>query len=104
MKSFMAAVGAGAIAVAMLAQPAAAAPHCDWTGTYWRCWNGHSWYRDYHKRAEIRHDWQRVQHLDRKLHRDMYYGNSAEVRHDMRRLHGARQELREDRRDLRYGE
>ena len=62
MKSLLAAVGAGIIAVGMLAIPAEAAPHCVWKGTYWKCWNGHSWYRDYHKRAEIRHDEWRVQH------------------------------------------
>jgi len=80
MKSLLAAVGAGVIAVAMLATPAEAAPHCVWKGTFWQCWNGHSWYRDYHKRAEIRHDhgdipgaialWQRI--LDR-------YGDSADA-------------------------
>ena len=91
MKSLLAAVGAGAVAVMMLGQPAEAAPHCVWKGTYWRCWNGHSWYRDYHKRAEIRHDTRRVQHLDRKLRRDMYYGNSTQMGHDMRRLNRARQ-------------
>ena len=104
MKSLLAAVGAGAVAIAMLVQPADAAPHCVWQGTYWRCWNGHSWYRDYHKRAEIRHDTRRVQRLEGELHRDMYYGNSAEVRRDVRRLHRAERELREDRRDLRYGQ
>jgi hypothetical protein len=105
MKSLLAAVGAGAIAVMMLAQPATAAPHCVWKGTYWRCWNGHSWYRDYHhKRAEIRHDRRRVQHLERKLHRDMYSGSSAaEVRRDMHRLNRAHRELQQDRRDLYYG-
>jgi len=103
MKSLLAAVGAGIIAVGMLAIPAEAAPHCVWKGTYWKCWNGHSWYRDYHKRAEIRHDEWRVQHLDRKLHRDMYYGNSAEAARDMHRLDHANRELRQDRREMHYG-
>jgi len=103
MKSLLAAAGIGVIAVGMLAMPAAAAPHCVWKGTYWQCWNGHSWYRDYHKRAEIRHDQQRVEHLDRKLHRDMYYGNSAQVSRDLHRLDHANRELRQDRGELHYG-
>ena len=84
MKSLLAAAGAAVIGVAMLAQPASAAPHCVWQGTYWRCWNGHSWYRDYHgNRAELRHDW-------RWRHHDMHTGNSVETmpRHGMRYDHG----------------
>jgi hypothetical protein len=103
MKSLLAEVGAGVIAVTMLAQPAEAAPRCVWKATYWQCWNGHSWYRDYRKRAEIRHDRRHVEHLERKLSRDMYYGNSAQVARDLHRLDRAHRELRQDRRELHYG-
>lgn len=77
MKSLLAVVGAGFIAAAVLAQPADAAPRCVWKGTYWQCWNGHSWYRDHRRHAEYHHGgW---------VGRDRYYGNSAPVGHDMHR-------------------
>jgi len=79
MKSLLAAVGAGVVAITMLAQPADAAPRCVWKGTFWQCWNGHSWYRDHHRHAEMRRDW----HHARPMHRDMYYGSTA-PRHDWR--------------------
>ena len=41
MKSLLAAVGAGVVAITMLAQPADAAPRCVWKGAFWQCWNGH---------------------------------------------------------------
>jgi len=103
MKSLLAAVGAGVVAITMLAQPADAAPQCVWKGTFWQCWNGHAWYRDHSKRAEIRHDWRHVQRLEHKLQRDMYYGNSAAAARDMHRLDDARHELHRDRRELHYG-
>jgi len=77
MKSLLAAVGAGVVAITMLATPADAAQRCVWKGTFWQCWNGHSWYRD-HERAEMRHDWRNARHGDR----DMHYGSSD--RHDWR--------------------
>jgi hypothetical protein len=77
MKSLLAAVGAGVVAITMLATPADAAPRCVWKGTFWQCWNGHSWYRDA-RRAEMGHDW----HHGREMRHDMYYGSS--VRHDWR--------------------
>jgi|tagenome__1003787_1003787.scaffolds.fasta_scaffold13160826_1 hypothetical protein len=88
MKSLLAAFGAGVIAVAMLATPAEAAPRCVWKGTYWQCWNGHSWYRDHHRRAEFRHDWRHARHMER----DMYYGSSVrhDWRHDRHHLHYGR--------------
>jgi hypothetical protein len=78
MKSLMAAVGAGFIAAAMLAQPASAAPRCTWKGTYWQCWNGHAWYRDHSRHAEFRHG--------RWMGRDMYYGSSTPFGRDMHRF------------------
>jgi len=72
MKSGLAAIGAGVVAITMLATPADAAPRCVWKGAFWQCWNGHSWYRD-RERAEMRHDWHRAQHMGG----DMYYGSSA---------------------------
>ena len=90
MKSLLAAVGAGVIAVTMLAQPADAAPRCAWKGTFWQCWNGHSWYRDHHRNfAERRYE-------RRWLNRDVHTGNSAEFG---RHHHG----MRYDRGELRYG-
>jgi len=82
MKPLFAALGAGFIAAAMLATPADAAPRCAWKGTFWQCWNGHSWYRDHNRHAEFRHD--------RWMGRDMHYGSSD--RHDWR-----------NHRDWRYG-
>jgi hypothetical protein len=84
MKSLLAAVGAGFMAVAMLAQPADAAPRCVWKGTHWQCWNGHSWYRDHHRYSEFRHG--------RWMDRDRHYGNSA-----------PRHEWRHERHEWRYG-
>jgi hypothetical protein len=84
MKSLLAAVGAGVIAVAMLAQPADAAPRCAWKGTHWQCWNGHSWHRDNHHNFAER----------RWMHRDMHTGNTAEF---------GRHGMRYDRREWRYG-
>ena len=80
MKSLLAAIGAGIVAVTILATPADAAPRCVWKGTYWQCWNGHAWYRDNHRRAEFRHDWRHARHLGRELRRDIHYGSTA--RHD----------------------
>jgi hypothetical protein len=91
MKSFLTAAGAGLIAVAMLTGPADAAPRCVWKGAYWQCWNGHSWYRDYHRRAETRHDWRYRHDWSGQPGRDMHYGSSS--RHDWR----------QDRNDWRYG-
>jgi hypothetical protein len=89
MKTLLAVVGAGVVAVAMLTQPADAAPRCAWQGTYWKCWNGHSWYRDHHRdRAEFRHE-------GRWRDRDMHTGNTVEFG----RHHG----MRHDRDDWRYG-
>jgi hypothetical protein len=87
MKSLLAALGAGFIAVTTLATPADAAPRCVWKGTYWQCWNGHAWYRDHGRHAEFRHDWGHAWHPGR----DMYYGSSD--RHDWRH----------DRHDWHYG-
>jgi hypothetical protein len=111
MKSLLGMVGAGIVAAALLSNPADARPTCVWEGHAWRCWNSanhHQAWRDrdyrHRKRAELYHDRRRVQRLERKLHRDVHTGSTVLVRRDMRRLDRARQELRQDRRELRYGQ
>jgi hypothetical protein len=88
----------------MLSSPAEARPRCTWTGYYWQCWNGHSWYRDYrrHHRAEIRHDKKHVRKLNRALGHDIYSGNSRQIGRDVHKLNRAHREIRQDRRG--YGD
>jgi hypothetical protein len=91
MKSLVAAIGAGVVAIAVLGQPANAAPRCAWEGHHWRCWNGHSWYRDHHwHRGD--HAWYRDHHW--RSGRDMYYGNSAPRGHRMHERDRVDQDMR----------
>src|SRR3954451_15219157 len=106
MKSIVAALGAGIVAVALLGSPAEA--RCLWNGHAWSCSNGaraeirHDRARVWERRAEIRQDRRQMRHLRARLHRDMYVGSSNDVARDMRALHRTQREMRAGRRDLRH--
>ena len=105
MKAVVGVVGAGIVAMALMAGPAEA--RCAWNGAAWQCWNTHGKEvrRDQHrlqqKRAEVRHDRQKLRRLQAKLQRDMHSGSSRDVNRTTQKLRRAHRELREDRADLR---